>query len=104
MTSERAPRSLRALAVASASSKLEASPVSYLHLVNFRYEQPTGGGDLGWSILLIVTILVMLFSGFTVWSSVSDKGINSLSAFPVKIFDSKDYEEIVKLHPTLGKK
>ena len=68
-----------------------------------RYEQTTGGGDLGWSVLLIVTILVMLFSGFAVWSSVSDKGINSLSAFPVKIFDSKDYEKIVELHPTLGK-
>ncbi|MHC4859657.1 MAG: helix-turn-helix domain-containing protein [Planctomycetota bacterium] len=68
-----------------------------------RYEQPTGAGDLGWSILLILSILVMLCAGFAVWSASSAKGINSWSAVPVKLFDSKDYDEIVKLHPTLGK-
>jgi hypothetical protein len=45
----------------------------------------------------------MLFAGFAVWSASSAKGINSWSAVPVKLFDSKDYDEIVKLHPTLGK-
>jgi excisionase family DNA binding protein len=68
-----------------------------------RYEQPTGAGDLGWSVLLILSIIVMLFAGFAVWSSASAKGINSWSAVPVKIFDSKDYEKIKELHPTLGK-
>jgi len=69
-----------------------------------RYEQPASTGDLGWSIVLVASLLIMLFAGFTVWSAVSSKGINSWSAFPVKIFDSKDYEKIVELHPTLGKK
>ena len=68
-----------------------------------RYEQPTGAGDLGWSVLLILSIIVLLFAGFAVWSSASSKGINSWSAVPVKIFDSKDYEKIAELHPTLGK-
>ena len=59
-----------------------------------RYESAPSGGDLGWCVLLILSIIIMLFAGMSVWSGVNQKGINSWNGFFVKLFDSKDYEAV----------
>ncbi len=56
-----------------------------------RYQPSGGTGDLGWCVVLILSLIVMLFGGFTVWSAVSHHGVNSISKIPVQIFDKADY-------------
>lgn len=56
-----------------------------------RHEAPVGGGDIVWSAVMILTILVLFFAGFTVWSTVSHRGINSWSAAGVKFFAKDEY-------------
>jgi excisionase family DNA binding protein len=63
-----------------------------------RYEQKTGGADLLMAVVLGLSLIVLIFAGFTVYSAASRHGANSLSAFPVKVFDSESYKII---EPTL---
>jgi excisionase family DNA binding protein len=65
-----------------------------------KYEPAPTGGDLGWCVLLILTILVMACAGMAVWSGVNQKGINNWNGFFVNMFDSKDYDAVKH---TLGK-
>jgi excisionase family DNA binding protein len=59
-----------------------------------KYEAAPSGGDLGWCVLLILSILVLLMAGMSVWSGVNQKGINNWNGFFVKMFDAKDYEAV----------
>ena len=65
-----------------------------------KYEAAPAGGDLGWCVLLVLSILVLLMAGMSVWSGVNKKGINNWNGFFVKLFDKQDYE---KVKHTLGK-
>jgi len=60
-----------------------------------RYEPAPAGGDILMAVVLGLTVIVMLFAGFTVWSGASAKGANSLSAIPVRIFAPDKYKEKV---------
>lgn len=65
-----------------------------------RYEEPKSSGvDVFMAILLGVSLIVMVFAGFTVYSASSPNGVNSLSAVPVRIFDGEDFKVI---EPTLN--
>lgn len=66
-----------------------------------RYETKPVGGDIVWSAVMILTILVLFFAGFTVWSTVSHRGINSWSAAAVKFFDKEEYMK--NIEPNLPK-
>ncbi len=65
-----------------------------------KYEAAPTGGDLGWCVLLVLSILVLACAGMATWSSVNQKGINNWNGFFVKMFDKKDYEAVKH---TLGK-
>jgi hypothetical protein len=65
------------------------------------YDAPVGGGDIVWSAVMILTILVLFFAGFTVWSTVSHRGINSWSAAGVKFFAKDEYMK--NIEPNLPK-
>jgi excisionase family DNA binding protein len=62
---------------------------------------PVAGGELLWGAVLVLSILVLLFAGFTVWSSVSHQGINNWSASAVKLFAKDDYMKYIE--PNLPK-
>jgi excisionase family DNA binding protein len=59
-----------------------------------RYEQTSGVGNMLMGFVLALSLLVMLFAGFVVYSSASHKGANKLSAFPVKLFAPDQYKDI----------
>jgi len=65
-----------------------------------KYEAAPSGGDLGWCVLLALSIVVMLCAGMAVWSGANQKGINNWNGFFVKTFDKVDYEAVKH---TLGK-
>lgn len=65
-----------------------------------RYEEKrTSGVDVLMGVLLVMTALVLLFAGMTVYSAVSKNGANRLSGMSVKIFSSDDYPAIEKKFP-----
>lgn len=66
-----------------------------------KYETAPSGGDLGWCVLLVLSILVLLMAGMSVWSASNQKGINNWNGFFVKLFDKQDYEAVKH---TLGEK
>jgi excisionase family DNA binding protein len=70
-----------------------------------RYEEKTGGADILMCVVLGLSLIIMLFAGFTVYSASSSNGVNSLSAIPVRIFDNAAYKVIEPtLNPTQNQK
>lgn len=69
-----------------------------------KYDAPAGGG--GGAILLnavmVLSLLALLCGGFTVWSTVSHKGINDWSGAFVKIFAKDEY--VKNIEPSLLQK
>ena len=59
----------------------------------------TAGGDLGWCVLLVLSILVLLMAGMSVWSGVNQKGINNWNGFFVKLFDKAIEYRIIEHNP-----
>lgn len=55
------------------------------------YQQESKAGDLGWCVVLSLTLVVMFFIGMVVWSSRSAGGANTWSSVPVKLFNEDAY-------------
>ena len=72
---------------------VSARPTRTSRPASRRAAEPTGG-DMGWCVLLALSLIVLLFGGFTVYSAVNSKGINNMSAVPVKLFAKDYYKEI----------
>jgi excisionase family DNA binding protein len=66
-----------------------------------RYEKKEEGTDILMGLVLAVSIIVMLFAGFVMFSAKSGSGVNSMSAIPVRVFDGKSYDQWIK--PTMQK-
>jgi excisionase family DNA binding protein len=77
-----------------ASPVTAARPRAARRPVTSKYAAPTGGMDVLFSAILVITILVMFFAGFVVWSGASAKGVNSISGGAVKLF-AKQYKPAV---------
>jgi excisionase family DNA binding protein len=66
-----------------------------------KYETPPPSGELVWCAVMILSLLVLLFAGMTVYSSVSHKGINNWSGAAVKLFAKDEY--VKNIEPNLPK-
>ena len=61
-----------------------------------QYQPAAKGGDLGWCVLMIASILVLIYAGFVVYSARSAGGINKVTASAVSLFDKDNYEKYIK--------
>jgi len=59
-----------------------------------RYEEPAAAGDALWCVVLGLSLIIMLFVGFTIYSGASKNGMNSMSEIGVKLFASDEYKTI----------